>query len=37
MISKIESGHSVPTLKSFLKYIRALGLDWEFVFSQKKT
>ncbi len=31
MISKIESQHSVPTLKSFLKYMRGLDLDWAFV------
>lgn len=30
MISKIESQHSVPSLKSFLKYLRGLDLDWAF-------
>lgn len=35
MISKIESQHSVPTLKNFLKYIRGLGLDWEFVYRSR--
>ncbi|GKV67465.1 MULTISPECIES: helix-turn-helix domain-containing protein [unclassified Sporosarcina] len=35
MISKIESQHSVPTLKSFLKYMRGLDLDWAFVIRKK--
>ncbi|MEB9982047.1 helix-turn-helix transcriptional regulator, partial [Bacillus cereus] len=34
MISKIESQHSVPTLKSFLKYMRGLELDWAFVIKK---
>ncbi|MBZ8135520.1 XRE family transcriptional regulator [Afifella sp. IM 167] len=36
MISKIESQNSVPTIKTFLKYMRGLDLDWEFVYKQKK-
>ncbi|MBA5735432.1 helix-turn-helix domain-containing protein, partial [Escherichia coli] len=36
MISKIESQHSVPTLKSFLKYMRGLDLDWAFIIREKK-
>lgn len=35
MISKIESQHSVSTLKNFLKYIRGLDLDWEFVYRSR--
>lgn len=35
MISKIESGNSVPTIKTFLKYMRGLGLDWEFVYRKR--
>lgn len=35
MISKIEAQHSVPTLKSFLKYLRGLDLDWAFVIREK--
>ena len=37
MISKIESQHSVQTLKSFLKYMRGLDLDWTFVVRKKDT
>jgi transcriptional regulator with XRE-family HTH domain len=37
MISKIESQHSVPTLKSFLKYMRVLELDWAFIIRKKST
>jgi ribosome-binding protein aMBF1 (putative translation factor) len=37
MISKIESQHSVPTLKSFLKYMRGLELDWAFIVRKKDT
>lgn len=37
MISKIESQHSVPTIKTFLKYIRGLDLDWAFVIRKKDT
>lgn len=29
MISKIEAQHSVPSLKSFLKYLQGLNMDWE--------
>lgn len=36
MISKIESQHSVPTLKSFLKYMRGLDLNWAFIIREKK-
>ena len=36
MISKIEAQHSVPTLKSFLKYLRGVELDWAF-FERKRT
>lgn len=32
MISKIEAQHSVPTLKTFLKYLRGLELDWGFIY-----
>jgi hypothetical protein len=35
MISKIESQHSIPTLKSFLKYMRGLELDWAFIIRKK--
>lgn len=35
MISKIESQHSVPSVKSFLKYMRGLDLDWAFVIRKK--
>lgn len=35
MISKIESGSSIPTIKTFLKYIRGLNLDWEFVYKKR--
>ena len=30
MISKIESQNSIPSMKSFLKYIKGLGLDLKF-------
>lgn len=36
-ISKIESQHSVPTLKTFLKYLQGLGLDWSFTYKRKDT
>lgn len=31
MISKIEAQHSVPSLISFLKYLRGLDLEWAIV------
>lgn len=37
MVSKIESQHSVPTLKTFLKYMRGLELDWAFIVRKKDT
>ncbi|MGL4875599.1 MAG: helix-turn-helix domain-containing protein [Clostridium sp.] len=34
MISKLESQQSVPNLKTFLKYMQGVGLDWEFVLKK---
>lgn len=28
MISKMESGNNHPTMKTFLKYLRGLEIDW---------
>lgn len=36
MISKIEAQYSVPSLKSFLKYLHGVELDWAFT-ERKKT
>ncbi|WP_298789278.1 helix-turn-helix transcriptional regulator [uncultured Marinococcus sp.] len=34
MISKMESGNNHPTMKTFLKYLRGLEIDWALM--QKK-
>jgi transcriptional regulator with XRE-family HTH domain len=34
MISKMESGNNQPTMKTFLKYLRGLEIDWALM--QKK-
>jgi transcriptional regulator with XRE-family HTH domain len=36
MISKIEAQQSIPTLKTFLKYLQGIELDWAYM-SKKRT
>lgn len=31
MISKIEAQHTVPSIRTYMKYVRGLGLDWVLV------
>ncbi|MPQ44342.1 helix-turn-helix domain-containing protein [Clostridium tarantellae] len=34
MVSKFETQQCVPNLKTFLKYMQGVGLDWEFILKK---
>lgn len=36
MISKIEAQHTVPSIRTYMKYVRGLGLDWVLVEKNEK-